>query len=144
MLSYLLFLVHQLYAQEQIERDSVIVSATSVFMDYCTSNDSALEFAKIKGIPVKYPMLIVNGVIIRNINIINTIRNSIHGENKRLLGPYHIIKYRRYSQKQSMPFKINEVPLDGVVIITLRRDEILDISDLESWNRSNDELKFRK
>lgn len=125
-LFYLLFLVHQLYAQERIARDSVIVSAVSGYMNYCTSNDSALEFAEKMGIPVKYPLLVVNGVVIRNKKDVDTIRNSIHGDKKRLLGPYHIVQRKIYSREQSIPFQINGIPLDGVVIIvkTLKENTI--------------------
>lgn len=91
-------------------------------MNYCTSNDSALVFAEKMGIPVKNPLLVVNGVVIRNKNI----RNSIHGDKKRLLGPYHIVQRKIYSREQSIPFQINGIPLDGVVIIvkTLKENTI--------------------
>ena len=130
-ISFYLVIVPFLYAQDNHEQITVWTSC--VYMDYCTSSDSALQYAKEQGISIMYPLLVVNGVIVQNDEDINIIRKSIHGH-KRMLGPYHIAKYKRYTQKQASRFQIKDVPKDGLLMIYLKRNEILDFANLENWN----------
>ena len=53
-----------LHAQESTDLDSVVVRAIDVYLEYCTSIDSAIEHAIEIGVPIKRPSLAINRVVI--------------------------------------------------------------------------------
>lgn len=131
--SLLLFTSYS-YGQSQNDKGVLPIVSSSVYIAYCISDDKVLSFAKTNGIPICYPSLIINNVVINNEANLNVIRKCFHGSNNSLLGPYHIAKFRRYTSLQATQLGIKDVSKDGAVSITLRKKEILDITILEQWD----------
>jgi hypothetical protein len=119
-----------LHAQESTDLDSVVVRAIDVYLEYCTSTDSAIEHAIEIGVPINRPSLAINRVVIIDEKEIDIIRNCFHG---RWLGPYRISKKKRYSSAKAEKMGFYGVSRDGLVAISLKRNEIFDINCLESW-----------
>ena len=119
------------YGQSNNDNDTLIMSP-SVYVDYCLCNDSNLSFAKANDIPVHHPILIINNIIIKEVKTINVIRKCFHNKYS-LLGPYHIVRVRKYTSIQASRIGIKDAPEDGAIAITLKNREILDISFLENW-----------
>lgn len=139
LLLFTLFLFSPLInAQEDTnKKDSIIVETVDAYVEYCLSSNSTIEFAKNNCIPIHYPTLIINNVIIDDVNEINTIRNTISfsrslcGIINYRLGPYQIKQIKRYSYKQAK--KKGIISQDGIVVISLQSNEILDFKVLETW-----------
>ena len=120
-----------LHAQESTDLDSVVVvRAIDVYLEYCTSTDSAIEHAIEIGFPIQRPSLAINRVVINDEKEIDIIRNCFNGI---WLGPYRISKKKRYSSAKAEDMGFYGVSKDGLVVISLKRNEIFDINCLESW-----------
>ena len=119
-----------LHAQESTDLDSVVVRTIDVYIEYCTSTNSAIEHAIEIGISIARPSLAINRVVIIDEKEIDIIRNCFHG---RWLGPYRISKKKRYSAVKAEKMGFYGVSRDGLVAISLKRNEIFDINCLESW-----------
>jgi len=120
-----------LFAQDLGQNeDFVVVQSTSVYIDYCLSNDLKLLWAEEHGIPIVNTTLIINGVIIMDKHTIDLVRNTIHGKR---LGPYHIIKIRHYSRDELLKKRSGIAVISdfGAVEIVLRKCEVFDAFALE-------------
>ena len=124
-----------LYAQEGADMDSkVVIKTIDVVVVYCMSTDSAIASAIEHGIPIVYPTLAINGVVISDENEIDIIRNCFHSSvDGQKLGPYRVRQIKRYSSLEAERKGFHNVSKYGIVRILLKRNEIFDIQSLENW-----------
>ena len=97
--------------------DSVVVSTCPVYI-YPLTSDKNIE--KIRHCGFIYPLLILNGVIIREEAKINCFRN--HFEFVNIKGT------KRISKEEAEKIGISNVPKDGVLFVTTKKDYIFDFS----------------
>lgn len=110
------------------EQDTVVVKAIDVYIDYCISNDSKIAWAEERNIPIVYTTLIINGITIRDSDMIDLIRRNIDGKR---LGPYHIKRIKRYTQSQLQKKGLQSIPQYGGVELVLRRGEVFDFYSIQ-------------
>lgn len=100
-----------------VPADSVVVSTCPVYI-YPLTSDKNIE--KIKHCGFIYPLLILNGVIIREETKINCFRNHFEF--------VYIKSTKRISKKEAERKGIFNVPKDGVLFVTTKKDYYFDFS----------------
>jgi hypothetical protein len=102
--------------------DSVIVSSGSPIIIYPLISDKSIEERKEAGIHCSfiYPLLILNGVIIREEEKINCFRNRFEFVN--------IKDTKRISKEEAEKKGISNVPKDGVLFVTTKKGYYFDFS----------------
>jgi hypothetical protein len=102
--------------------DSIVVSTFDAFFIYpLTSDRSIEEYKKVKiYCSFVYPLLILNGIIIREEEKVNCFRNSIEFVN--------IKRTKRISKEKAEKMGIPNVPKDGVLFVTMKKGYYFDFS----------------
>jgi hypothetical protein len=116
--------IDTIYVNELSEKNNSF-SFVSVNLIYPFVNDETIEKIK-KNHPFEnliYPLLILNGIIVRDDFTINCFRNNW----KKL----KISKIKTYTQEQAKKkFDIKNIPQDGVVFVTIDKKNIVDFYQL--------------
>ena len=106
----------------QITSDDNVVVSTGIDIIYPLASDKYIEENKKAGkyCSFIYPLLILNGVIIREETKINCFRNRFEFVN--------IKNTKRISKEQAEKMDIPNVPKDGVLFVTIKKGYYFDFS----------------
>jgi hypothetical protein len=102
--------------------DSIVVLTFDAYFIYPLTSDRSIEKFKKRGIYCSfiYPLLILNGIIIRDEEKVNCFRN--HFDRTK------IKKIKSLSKEKAEKKGISNVPKDGVLFVTMKKGYYFDFS----------------